>query len=39
MIVEWADLHPELMPADTRWFYFQLCPDGSREVAEGSAPC
>ena len=39
IIVEWADLYPSLLPANTRWFQFQIQPDGSREVAETSAPC
>jgi tRNA threonylcarbamoyladenosine biosynthesis protein TsaE len=34
VIVEWADLFPELLPPHTRWFQFTLQPDGSREVIE-----
>jgi tRNA threonylcarbamoyladenosine biosynthesis protein TsaE len=34
VIVEWADLFPELLPPHTRWFQFTLQQDGSREVIE-----
>lgn len=34
VIVEWADLFPELLPAGTRWFHFTLRRDGAREVIE-----
>ena len=35
IIVEWADLFPELMPPQTRWFHIESLPDGSRRVTEG----
>jgi tRNA threonylcarbamoyladenosine biosynthesis protein TsaE len=38
VIVEWADLFPELLPAGTRWFQFTLQPDGAREVMERDGP-
>jgi len=39
MIIEWADLFPDLLPEGSRWFRFDIQPDGVREVAEGPAPC
>ena len=38
VIVEWADLFPELLPPHTRWFQFTLQPDGAREVIEQQGP-
>lgn len=38
VIVEWADLFPELLPEHTRWFYFESLPTGERRVKEGPAP-
>ncbi len=38
VIVEWADLFPELLPPHTRWFQFTLQPDGAREVMERQGP-
>jgi tRNA threonylcarbamoyladenosine biosynthesis protein TsaE len=34
VIVEWADKFPELLPPSTRWFRFQILPDGARSVEE-----
>jgi len=34
IIVEWADMFPDLMPPDTHWFHIEALPDGSREVTE-----
>ena len=34
VIIEWADLFPELLPPHTRWFRLKPQPDGSREVTE-----
>ncbi len=34
VIIEWADLFPELLPPHTRWFHLTPKPDGSREVTE-----
>lgn len=34
IIVEWADLFPELLPPATRWFQIEALPDGSRHVTE-----
>ncbi len=34
VIVEWADLFPELLPENTRWFEFELLADDSRLVEE-----
>ncbi len=36
IIVEWADMFPELMPPNTRWFHIEALPDGSRRVTEKS---
>ena len=38
VIVEWADLFPELLPAHTRWFQFTTQPDGSRLVQALNGP-
>lgn len=38
VVVEWADLFPELLPPHTRWFQFTLQPDGAREVMERHGP-
>lgn len=35
IIVEWADMCPELLPPNTRWFHIEALPDGSRRVTEG----
>jgi len=35
IIVEWADMFPDLMPPNTRWFHIETLPDGSRRVTEG----
>lgn len=35
IIVEWADMFPDLMPSNTRWFHIEALPDGSRRVTEG----
>ncbi len=32
VIVEWADLFPELMPESTHWFDLSARPDGSRVI-------
>lgn len=37
IIVEWADLFPELMPPHTRWFHITPKEDGSRKVEEKAA--
>lgn len=34
VIVEWADLFPALLPAQTRWFHFEALPTGERRVME-----
>ncbi len=33
LIVEWADLFPELLPPDTRWLRFEVLADGGRRVS------
>jgi len=35
IIVEWADMFPDLMPPNARWFHIEALPDGSRRVTEG----
>ncbi len=35
IIVEWADMFPDLMPPNTRWFHIEALPDGSRHVTKG----
>ena len=37
VIVEWADRFPELLPVNTRWFQFQIEPNGTRSVEERTA--
>lgn len=37
IIVEWADMFPDLMPPHTRWFHIEAQPDGSRTVTESRA--
>ncbi len=32
VIVEWADLFPDLLPPETRWLDFEVLPDGGRRV-------
>jgi tRNA threonylcarbamoyladenosine biosynthesis protein TsaE len=34
IIVEWADMFPDLLPPGTRWFYIEAKADGSRVVVE-----
>jgi len=34
IIVEWADMFPDLLPHGTRWLHIEAKPDGSREVVE-----
>lgn len=34
IIVEWADLFPDLLPPQTRWFFFESLPSGERRVME-----
>lgn len=34
VIVEWADKFPDLLPAASRWFRFEILPDGARGVEE-----
>lgn len=38
VVVEWADLFPDLLPAHARWFVLEALPDGSRRVMEKTAP-
>ncbi len=32
LIVEWADLFPELLPPETRWLRLEVLPEGGRRV-------
>lgn len=34
VIVEWADLFPDLLPDNTRWFHFESLPTGERRLME-----
>lgn len=34
IIVEWADMFPDLLPPHTRWFHLEAQPDSSRTVTE-----
>ena len=34
IIVEWADMFPDLLPPHPRWFHIEPQPDGSRIVSE-----
>lgn len=33
LIVEWADLFPELLPAETLWLKFEILPGGGRRIS------
>lgn len=37
VIVEWADRFPDLMPSNTRWYHFNILPDGTRSVTQTGA--
>lgn len=37
VVVEWADLFPELLPPHTRWFDIEVLPEGGRSVKERTA--
>lgn len=37
VIVEWADLFPDLLPDHTRWFHFTSLPTGERRVMESDS--
>lgn len=34
VVVEWADLFPELMPPNTQWYDIEVLPEGGRCVRE-----
>jgi tRNA threonylcarbamoyladenosine biosynthesis protein TsaE len=34
IIVEWADMFPDLLPPHTRWFHIEPQTDGSRTITE-----
>lgn len=34
LLVEWADKFPELLPAGTRWFQFEIAENNARRVTE-----
>ncbi len=34
IVVEWADLFPELLPSHTRWLQFEVLPEGGRRITE-----
>lgn len=36
IIVEWADMFPDLLPGSTRWFHIETNEDGSRTVTEST---
>ncbi|WP_395750942.1 tRNA (adenosine(37)-N6)-threonylcarbamoyltransferase complex ATPase subunit type 1 TsaE [Prosthecobacter sp.] len=36
IIVEWADLFPDLLPPHTRWFHIETTQDNSRTVTESA---
>ena len=38
VVVEWADLFPQVMPEQTRWFYLQHEDGDRRSIREGSQP-
>lgn len=37
IIVEWADMFPDLMPPNTRWFHLETLAEGSRQLTERSS--
>jgi len=38
MLVEWADLYPELLPPGTQWFRLEVLPEGGRRVTAVASP-
>ncbi len=36
VVVEWADLFPDLLPSETRWFELAVLPGGGRSITEKS---
>lgn len=38
VVVEWADLFPQLLPAATKWLGFSVNPDGTRRVTPLDGP-
>lgn len=38
IVVEWADLFPQLLPAHTQWYRLTVLPEGGRGVTRIDAP-
>ncbi|MBN8458650.1 MAG: tRNA (adenosine(37)-N6)-threonylcarbamoyltransferase complex ATPase subunit type 1 TsaE [Verrucomicrobia bacterium] len=38
VVVEWADLFPQLLPTGTKWLAFSVNPDGTRSVTPLDGP-
>ena len=38
ILVEWADLFPQLLPAHTQWYRLTVLPEGGRGVTRIDAP-
>lgn len=38
VVAEWAEKFPELFPAETRWWFFEVLEGGRRRVWEGNRP-
>ncbi len=34
-VVEWADKFPDLLPANTQWWQFNIFPEGARTLSQG----
>ena len=37
VVVEWADMFPDLLPPHTQWFQLEVLPEGGRRVTARSA--
>ena len=38
VVVEWADMFPQLLPAHARWFQLEVLPEGGRRVTPIAPP-
>jgi tRNA threonylcarbamoyladenosine biosynthesis protein TsaE len=37
LLVEWADLFPDLLPKETHWYRLETLPEGGRRVSSSAA--
>jgi tRNA threonylcarbamoyladenosine biosynthesis protein TsaE len=38
VIVEWADIYPQLLPPHTQWWHLDSLPEGGRKISRIPAP-